>query len=269
MNRILTALAILLFGAAIANAESNLWYTSYSSQAIYTYGLTSGSNKVFALMPLAGKPVFDSSGNLFVTGGNGTDFWIWKFTAGAGNGSLFTTLPAQATGMTIDSSDNLYVAAGGAIYKFDTSAVRTTLATGLSIAPPGRATGLVMSGTSVLMSNGGTIYKITSSGTISVLASNLTSSAGLAIRGAFMYIAVPDTGNGSAAIEKQNTGGGNVTTFASGGYLNNPQGAAFDALNNLYVANNDGHPLILVYDTNGTNTATIAVAQPPLFITAH
>ena len=154
----------------------------------------------------------DAAGNLFTT----TPGAVEKISP---SGAITSIIQLSGNGIAVDGAGNLFVGAGGLVYKISPNGIRTTVAGGGKIIPNdgGPATGAQLNNvTGVALDGEGNLYfsetyghrvrKVTPNGTITTVA-----------------------GTGGEGF----SGDGGPATTAE---LNGPDGLAFDAAGNLYIA---------------------------------
>jgi len=100
---------------------------------IYEYdssGVRSRFSSVHLGVALSGALAFDSSGNLYATGGGGSFFKLSR----DGTGTTFSSTLAEPAGLAFDGRGTLFAAdtVAGAIYEFASDGTGITFATGLS-----------------------------------------------------------------------------------------------------------------------------------------
>ena len=188
------------------------------------------------LHPVA-NPAVDAEGNIYVTfsGRRGQKVPISLYRIG----SNFEVKPLlgdllNATGLALDSSGTLYVSsrAEGVVYQVTRDSRKTSYAEGMGI-----ATGLAFDADDNLFvgDRSGTIFKIGRDRQIFVFATLEPSVAAYHL--AFgpdgqLYVTGPTTSSNDCVHRISETG--QVSVFYRG--LGRPQGLAFDAAGNLYVA---------------------------------
>lgn len=197
---------------------------------------------------------FDSAGNLFVNSTNLSDFSgiVFKITP-AGTVTTFGTVPTQAFGVAVDSSDNVFAASAGdqTIYKFTPAGVRTVFVGPAAFTAPQGPIGLTFDSSGNLFasaaesSGNGEILKFAPDGTKTVFATGLTNNPrGMAFDsdGNLFVAEVPPTTTGDIL---KFTPAGVMTVFASG--IGSPSG--------------NGGPEYLAF--KGESCACVGPAGPP------
>jgi sugar lactone lactonase YvrE len=172
---------------------------------------------------------FDGSGNIFVNSSDLTDpnaitGTVFK-VAPDGSVTTFGSVPAQAFGVAVDSSGNVFAASAGTdqtIYKFTPAGVRSVFAGPANFSGTQGPTGLMFDSSGNLFAaaadstGNGEILKFAPDGTKTVFATGLTNNPrGLAFdsSGNLFVSEVPATATGDIL---KFTPGGVMTTFATG-----------------------------------------------------
>lgn len=241
------ALAVALF--PMLTRAQNL-FVSCQDGNIYEFS-TNGVQSTFATG--LGQPAgvaFDSAGNLFVAGYQGTvagSNYIYKFTPDGSRSivAFASATTAHFSGLATGSTGNLFVAdetSPGHIYEFTTNGTQSVFAAGLNSPRDlafDRMGNLFVQDSS---GAGGTIYEFTPEGTQSTFVSGTGSGSYLAFDGAGnLFVAAGGTGN----IYEFTTN--RVQTTFANGY--GPM--AFDRMNNLFVAGSvllDGFTSNYIYE---------------------
>ena len=188
------------------------------------------------LHPVA-NPVVDRFGNVYTTfsgsPGQKTPVSIYKIDANHNSKPLVTDL-MNATGLAFDREGALYASSRheGIVYQISPSGNATVYVEGMGV-----ATGIVFDpeGNLYVGDRSGTIFKISRQRQIYVFATMEPSIAAYHLAfgpDSYLYVTGPTTSSFDSVhrISAQ----GNVETFYRG--LGRPQGMAFDAAGNLYVA---------------------------------
>ncbi|HSM86799.1 MAG TPA: hypothetical protein VLT16_11630 [Candidatus Limnocylindrales bacterium] len=219
-------------------------YGAHSGQVtIQSNGNLSNSREVKVAQPLAenlhpvANPAIDLEGNIYVTfsGGRGQKVPVSIFKIDTSyNVKPFVSDLMNATGMAFDSAGQLYVSSryDGTVYKVAPNGSMTTYAEGMGV-----ATGIAFDreGSLYVGDRSGTIWRIAPDRQIFVFATLEPSVAAYHLAfspSGTLYVTGPTTSSFDAvyAVDPHGT----VTTFFRG--LGRPQGIAFDAQGNLYVA---------------------------------
>ncbi len=183
------------------------------------------------------SPAVDAKGNVFVTfsgsRGQKVPVSVYKIDTDF-NVKPFLTELMNATAIVFDHAGEMYVTSryDGAVYRVSSTGNMTTFAEGM-----GTATGLAFDAAKNLYlgDRSGTIFKISPSGEIFVFATLEPSVSAYHL--AFgpdkgLYVTGPTTSSYDAVYRVDPNG--SVSEFYRG--LGRPQGMAFDAAGNLYVA---------------------------------
>jgi len=183
------------------------------------------------------NPVADAEGNLYVTlsGARGQETPVSVFQIDTQSQIRpFVTGIVNATGLTLDREDNLYVSSRheGVVYRVTPNGSKSVYAEGMGI-----ATGLAFDADGFLYvgDRSGTIFKIAPDRQIFVFATLEPSVAAyhLAFNAeGVLFVSGPTTSSNECihAIDRE----GAITEYYRG--LGRPQGMAFDTAGNLYIA---------------------------------
>ncbi len=188
------------------------------------------------LHPVA-NPAVDNEGNIYVTfsgrRGEKVPISVYKIDSQAGVKPFVTNL-VNATGLAVDSNGTLYVSSRseGVVYQVGAAGRKTPYVEGMGV-----ATGLVFDGDDNLYvgDRSGTVFKVGRDRQIFVFATlePSVSAYHLAIGpDRRLYLTGPTTSSNEAVYRVNDAG--QVEVFYRG--LGRPQGLAFDAEGNLYVA---------------------------------
>jgi len=200
----------------------------------YTCGI--GVQIAEGLHPVA-NPVVDKRGNVYTTfsgsPGQKTPVSIYKVEAGGTLMPLVSDL-MNATGLALDADDMLHVSSRheGTVYRVSASGSVSVYVEGMGV-----ATGLVFDreGNLYVGDRSGTVFKVSKERQIYVFATLEPSIAAYHLAfgpDGYLYVAGPTTS--SFDVVHRISPAGHVETFYRG--LGRPQGMAFDAQENLYVA---------------------------------
>lgn len=203
-----------------------------SAPAEVTLGIPIADN----LHPVA-NPVVDAEANIYVTfsgrRGQKVPISVYKIDRQFGVKPLLTDL-TNATGLALDSSGNLYVSSRheGVVYQMSRDGQKRRFAEGMGV-----ATGLAFDADDNLFvgDRSGTVFKVGRDRQIFVFATLEPSMAAYHMAfgpDGFLYLAGPTTSSHDSVYRVSHTG--QVEVFFRG--LGRPQGIAFDADHNLYVA---------------------------------
>jgi len=183
------------------------------------------------------NPVVDKMGNIYVTfsgaAGQKTPVSIYKIDAGLNMKPLVSEM-MNATGLALDAEGALYVSSrhDGMVYQVSPSGNTSTYVEGMGV-----ATGIVFDREDNLFvgDRSGTIFKISRQRQIYVFATLEASIAAYHLAfgpDEYLYVTGPTTSSFDAVHRVSKDG--HVEVFYRG--LGRPQGMAFDAQGNLYVA---------------------------------
>jgi len=219
-------------------------YGAHSGQVtIQTNGHVSNAREIKIAQPLAenlhpvANPALDLEGNIYVTysGGRGqkVPVSIYKIDTDY-NVKPFLSDLMNATGMAFDTEGQLYVSSryDGTVYRVAPNGAMSTYAEGMGI-----ATGIAFDrqGSLYVGDRSGTIWRIAPDRQIFVYATLEPSVAAYHLAFApdgLLYVSGPTTSSFDAIYTVDSHG--TVNVFYRG--LGRPQGVAFDAQGNLYVA---------------------------------
>ena len=187
------------------------------------------------------NPVVDKLGNIYVTfsgaAGQKTPVSIYKLDAGLSMKPLVSEM-MNATGLALDAEGTLYVSSrhDGMVYQVSPSGNTSTYVEGMGV-----ATGIVFDRDDNLFvgDRSGTIFKISRQRQIYVFATLEASIAAYHLAfgpDGYLYVTGPTTSSFDAVHRVSKDG--HVELFYRG--LGRPQGMAFDAQGNLYVASSLG-----------------------------
>jgi len=183
------------------------------------------------------NPVVDPMGNIYVTfsgaAGQKTPVSIYKIDAGLSMKPLVSEM-MNATGLALDAEGALYASSrhDGMVYQVSPSGNTSTFVEGMGV-----ATGIVFDREDNLFvgDRSGTIFKISRQRQIYVFATLEASIAAYHLAfgpDEYLYVTGPTTSSFDAVHRVSKDG--HVEVFYRG--LGRPQGMAFDAQGNLYVA---------------------------------
>ncbi len=183
------------------------------------------------------NPVVDHAGNVFVTfsGGAGmkTPISVFKVDAALETKPLVTDI-VNATGLAFDDEETLYVSSrsDGMVYQVSPAGNTSTYVEGMGV-----ATGIVFDreGNLYVGDRSGTVFKISRQRQIYVFATLEPSLAAYHLAFGpddYLYVTGPTTSSFDSIARISHTG--QVERFYRG--LGRPQGMAFDADGNLYIA---------------------------------
>jgi sugar lactone lactonase YvrE len=154
-------------------------------------------------------------------------------------------------GLAVDSSGNVYVAAGTSVAKLNSSGVSSTFATGFT-----SASGLAFDASGNLYvadSSSGKVYKVSPNGVSSPFPATLSSPKAVAV-------------DSSGSIYVAEAGGHRVTQLSPAGIVtatplpspsvSAPSGVGVDASGNVYVSDTLHHQIKKISWTNGVKTVT-------------
>ena len=189
------------------------------------------------LHPIA-NPVVDRRGHIYVTfsgsRGQKTPVSVFRVTAGTGECTPLVSDLVNASGLAVDQDDALYVSSRheGTIYRATSVGNTSVYVEGMGV-----ATGIVFDpeGNLYVGDRSGTIFKVSRQRQIYVFATLESSiSAYHLVFGpdGYLYVTGPTTSSFDAV--QRISPAGQVEVFFRG--LGRPQGMAFDAQGNLYVA---------------------------------
>jgi sugar lactone lactonase YvrE len=219
-------------------------YGAHSGQVtIQTNGQISNPRELKIAQPLAenlhpvANPAIDLEGNIYVTysGGRGqkVPVSIYKIDTSY-NVKPFVSELMNATGMAFDGQGQLYVSSryDGTVYRVSAAGAMSTYAEGMGV-----ATGIAFDheGSLYVGDRSGTIWRIAPDRQIFVYATLEPSVAAYHLAFApngLLYVTGPTTSSFDAVYTVDSHG--TVEVFYRG--LGRPQGLAFDAQGNLYVA---------------------------------
>jgi len=189
------------------------------------------------LHPIA-NPAVDSHGNIYATfsgsRGQKTAVSVFQVEAATGQSSPFVSELMNASGLAIDHDDVLYVSSRqeGNVYRVSSAGNSAIYVEGMGV-----ATGIVFDpdGNLYVGDRSGTIFKVSRQRQIYVFATLATSISAYHLAfgpDKYLYVTGPTTS--SFDCVHRISPAGEVEVFYRG--LGRPQGMAFDAEDNLYVA---------------------------------
>ena len=196
-----------------------------------------GSQIADGLHPIA-NPAVDRSGNIYATfsgsRGQKTPVSVFKVDAATGQTAPFVSDVMNASGLAVDPDDALYVSSRheGTIYRVSENGGTSVYVEGMGV-----ATGIVFDaeGNLYVGDRSGTIFKVSRQRQIYVFATLETSISAYHLAlgpDGYLYVTGPTTSSFDAV--QRVSPAGHVEQFFRG--LGRPQGLAFDAQGNLYVA---------------------------------
>jgi sugar lactone lactonase YvrE len=258
-------------GAIVISSEEFLVarvpYGAHSGQVtIQTNGHVSNGREMKIAQPIAenlhpvGNPALDAEGNVYVTfsgsRGQKVPVAVYKIDTNY-NVRPFLSDLMNATGVAFDSEGQMYVSSryDGTVYRVAPNGTMSTYAEGMGI-----ATGIAFDREQNLYvgDRTGTIWRIARDRQIFVFATLEPSVAAYHLAfspGGTLFVAGPTTSSYDAVYSVDPHG--SVNTFYRG--LGRPQGLAFDAAGNLYVAASMGGKRGIVQITPDKK-ASLAVA---------
>lgn len=199
----------------------------------------------------------DKSGDLFITGMNGTTGVLLEMSPSGQFTTLVQNGLSKPVYMAADSSGDLYVSNFGdnTISKIGPGGVISTFVTGLN-APQGLATDT--SGNLYVANSGANdVLMVSPTGTTAIYASGINSPTGLAFDPQGVLYVTDSADNSVVKV----TASGAVTTFAQSAAAK-PQGMRYDSQGNLYVANASNNTVTEVDSTGKVHVLATGLSTP-------
>lgn len=238
------------------DANGEFWVLN-NSQFLFKVGPGNTFTSIATEMATQRGLALDNSGNMFVTGTQGSDHVLAEVTPSGQTSILVRNGFSSPMSLTGDSGGNLFVSnfGDGTISKISPQGAITRFAGGLNN-PQGLTTDAAGN---LYVANSGTnsVVKISSDGTVSTLASGLSNPVDVQFdTSGNLYVA--DSGDNSIKVINP---AGQVSNFAASA-ANNVQGMRFDSQGNLYLANADDNTLTRVSADGSVSVLSTALRGP-------